>query len=286
MGAPASVGAAGGPGRLFVVATPIGNLGDITLRALDVLRSVALVAAEDTRVTRKLWARFDIETPLRSYHAHSDDRRTQELLARLEAGEDIALVTDAGTPLVSDPGEVLVSAWVARGGAVIPVPGASAVLTALVASALPVARWGFEGFLPRKGRERRERVARIAADDRATVIYEAHGRTAATLADLAAACGADRTAAVCRELTKLHEEIRRGTLGELADDLARAPIKGEVVIVVAGASRAAVAAMDLEAGRARVAMLAAQGLKRSAAARLVAEETGLSRRDLFAVVDE
>ncbi len=274
--------ATGERGRLYVVATPIGNLGDITLRALEVLRSVALVAAEDTRVTRKLWARYDIETPLRSYHAHSDDRRTHELLARLEAGDDIALVTDAGTPLVSDPGDVLVSAWLARGGAVIPVPGASAVLAALVASGIAGARWGFEGFLPRKGRERRERLARLAADDRATVIYEAHGRTAATLADLAAACGADRPVAVCRELTKLHEEVRRGTLGELADELTRSPVKGEVVIVVAGASESAVAAIDLEHGRERVRRLVAEGVKRSAAARIVAEETGLPRRELFA----
>ena len=274
--------ATGDRGRLYVVATPIGNLGDITLRALEVLRSVALVAAEDTRVTRKLWARYDIETPLRSYHAHSDDRRTQELLARLEAGDDIALVTDAGTPLVSDPGDVLVSAWLARGGAVIPVPGASAVLAALVASGIAGPRWGFEGFLPRKGRERRERLERLAADDRATVIFEAHGRTAATLADLAAACGADRPGAVCRELTKLHEEVRRGTLGELADELARTPVKGEVVIVVAGASESAVAAIDLEQGRERVRRLVAEGVKRSAAARIVAEETGLPRRELFA----
>jgi 16S rRNA (cytidine1402-2'-O)-methyltransferase len=273
-------------GTLYVVATPIGNLGDITLRAIDVLKDVAVVAAEDTRVTRKLWARFAIDTPLLSYHAHSDDGRTQELLRRLEAGDDVALVTDAGTPLLSDPGEVLVTAWAERGGTIVPIPGASAALAALVASALPVARWGFEGFLPRKGRGRRERLARIAADDRATVIYEAHGRTAATLADLAAVCGAERPAAVCRELTKLHEEVRRGPLGRLAEELATTPPRGEVVIVVAGATEAAVAAVSLEAGRARVAMLASQGLKRSVAARLVAEETGLSRRELFEVVDE
>ncbi len=273
----------GARGTLFVVATPIGNLGDITLRALEVLRDVAVVAAEDTRVTRKLWARFDIETPLRSYHAHSDDRRTLELLERLEAGDDVALVSDAGTPLLSDPGEVLVKAWVERGGRVVPVPGASAALAALVASGIPAPRWGFEGFLPRKGRERRERLQRIAADDRATVIYEAHGRTASTLADLAAACGADRPAAVCRELTKLHEEVRRGSLGRLAVELAAASVKGEVVIVVAGATDVTVAVASLEAGRARVERLVAEGVKRSAAARMVAQDTGLPRRDLFAI---
>jgi 16S rRNA (cytidine1402-2'-O)-methyltransferase len=275
----------GGHGTLYVVATPIGNLGDITLRALDVLRDVAVVAAEDTRVTRKLWARFEIETPLVSYHAHSDDRRTAQLIERLQGGDDVALVTDAGTPLVSDPGEVLVGAWIAQGGTVVPLPGASAVLAALVASGVPAARWGFEGFLPRKGRERAERLARIARDDRATVLFEAHGRTAATLRDLAAACGADRRAAVARELTKLHEEVRRGTLAELGEDATTRPTRGEVVIVVAGATAEDVAEVSLEAGRARVERLVAEGVKRSAAAKMVAQETGLPRRELFVVSD-
>lgn len=275
----------GRPGTLYVVATPIGNLGDVTLRALEVLRDVAVVAAEDTRVTRKLWTRFGIETPLVSYHAHSDDRRTAELVQRLETGDDVALVTDAGTPLVSDPGAVLVGAWIAQGGTVVPIPGASAVLAALVASGLPAARWGFEGFLPRKGRERKERLARIAADDRATVLYEAHGRVAGTLRDLALVCGADRGAVVARELTKLHEEVRRGSLGELAQDAIARPVKGEVVIVVAGATAEDVVEVSLEAGRARVERLVAEGVKRSAAAKIVAEETGLPRRELFDTAD-
>lgn len=273
-----------GRGTLFVVSTPIGNLGDITLRALDVLRSVAVVAAEDTRVTRKLWARYDITTPLLSYHAHSDDRRTRELIARLASGDDVALVTDAGTPLVSDPGDVLTSAWSESGGEVVPIPGASAVLAALVTSGIPAPRWGFEGFLPRKGRERKERLARVAADDRASVLYEAHGRTAATLRDLADACGAERRAAVCRELTKLHEEVRRGTLGDLATAFSARSIKGEVVIVVAGSS-ATLESVGLAVGRRRVAMLVGEGVKRSSAARLVADETGLPRRELFALDD-
>lgn len=277
------MGSEDGQGTLFVVATPIGNLGDITLRALEVLRSVAVVAAEDTRVTRKLWSRFEIDTPLLSYHAHSDDRRTRQLITRLESGDDVALVTDAGTPLVSDPGDVLVAAWVEAGGNVVPVPGASAVLAALVASGIPAPRWGFEGFLPRKGRERKERIARIATDDRATVLYEAHGRTAATLRDLAAACGAERQAAVARELTKLHEEVRRGPLSELAAAIETRSIKGEVVIVVAGASAEDVAGVSLEVARGRVERLVAEGVKRSAAARMVAEETGLPRRELFAL---
>ena len=282
-----------GPGTLYVVATPIGNLGDITLRAIEVLRAVAVVAAEDTRLTRRLWARHAIGTPLLSYHARSPQSRHDLLLSRLGGGDDVALVSDAGTPLVSDPGAELVAAWAARGGRVVPIPGASAVLSALVASGLPAARWGFEGFLPRRGRERRERLARIAADERATVLFEAPGRTARTLKDLAAACGADRAAAVCRELTKLHEEVRRGVLGELAANALADPPRGEVTIVVAGAQAGfepadgPAAKTEEQAGaaladaRARVDALVADGQSRSSAARQVAHETGLPRRELF-----
>lgn len=274
-------------GILYVVATPIGNLGDVTLRALEVLRAVPLVAAEDTRLTRRLWARHGVATHLVSYHVRNAAQRAPELLAHLRGGADLAIVTDAGTPLVSDPGEGLVAAWAAEGGRVVPIPGASAVLAALVASALPVPRWGFEGFLPRSGRERRERLARIAGDDRATVLFEAPGRTAATLRDLATACGADRPAALCRELTKLHEEIRRGTLDDLAAGAAADPPRGEVTIVVAGRP-AAVSGVDqaadpaaLEAARTRVQALVLAGDRRADAARRVAAETGLARRDLF-----
>ncbi len=272
-------------GTLWVVATPIGNLGDVTLRALEVLRAVPLVAAEDTRLTRRLWARHGITTRLVSYHARSGPGRQEELLAHLRAGADLAFVTDAGTPLVSDPGEGLVAAWAAEGGRVVPVPGASAVLAALVASGIAAPRWGFEGFLPRSGRERRERLARIAADERATVLFEAPGRTAATLRDLAAAYGAERRGALCRELTKLHEEIRRGPLGELAAGAVMDPPRGEVTIVVAGRAAAADAtgptAGAVAGARARVAALVADGLSRSAAAKQVAAETGMPRRELF-----
>lgn len=286
------------PGTLYVVATPIGNLGDMTERAMATLRSVAVVAAEDTRVTRKLWARFDIGTLLVSFHARSDERRLAELLERLRAGDDVALVSDAGTPLVSDPGGELVSAWAAEGGTVVPIPGPSAVLAALMASGIAAPRWAFEGFLPRKGAERRERLARIAADDRATVLFEAPGRTAATLRDLVASCGPERPAALCRELTKLHEEVRRGRLAELAAGAAAEPPRGEVTIVVAGGSGGSggsggdggdggdgppsgAAPVALAEGRARVAELVAQGSSRSDAARHVARETGLPRRELF-----
>jgi 16S rRNA (cytidine1402-2'-O)-methyltransferase len=265
------------------VATPIGNLGDITLRALEVLGSVAVVAAEDTRLTRRLWERHGLGTPLVSYHAHSDSARTRELLARLANGEDVAIVTDAGTPLVSDPGADLVGRWIDEGGSVVPIPGPSAVLAALVASGIPAPRWTFEGFLPRRGRERATRLARVAADERATVLFEAPARCAGSLRDLATACGPDRAAALCRELTKRFEEVRRGTLAELAADALARPPKGEVTIVVAGAASSAVepAQIDLADGRRQVQALVESGMPRSGAAREVATRTGLPRRELF-----
>lgn len=274
-------------GVLYVVATPIGNLGDVTLRALEVLRAVGLVAAEDTRMTRRLWARHGLGTRLISYHARNAAVRGPELLTRLRAGSDLAIVTDAGTPLVSDPGESLVRAWADAGGRVVPIPGPSAVLAALVAAGLPAARWGFEGFLPRSGAERRARLARIAADDRTTVLFEAPLRTAATLRDLAGACGGARRAALCRELTKLHEEVRRGSLAELAVEARDRPPRGEVTLVVAGRPEVAVDAQaevradDVAAARRRVAALVAGGMSRASAAKQVAAETGLPRRDLY-----
>jgi 16S rRNA (cytidine1402-2'-O)-methyltransferase len=269
-------------GTLYVVATPIGNMGDITLRAIDVLRAVPLVAAEDTRMTRRLWARHGIETRLVSYHAQSGAGRLRELVEHLEGGSDLALVTDAGTPLVSDPGGELVAEWAARGGRVLPIPGASAVLAALVASGLPTARWAFDGFLPRRGRERRDMLARMATEERTVVLFEAPGRVAATLRDLAAACGDGRAAAVCRELTKLHEEVWRGTLSELAARAEEAAPRGEVVLVIAGAAGGdPVATQSLEEGRAEVDRLVSAGMSRSSAAREVAGRTGLPRRDLF-----
>jgi 16S rRNA (cytidine1402-2'-O)-methyltransferase len=270
-------------GTLYVVSTPIGNLGDITLRALDVLRSVPLVAAEDTRLTRRLWARHGIETRLVAYHGQSQPGRLEQLLEHLAGGADLALVTDAGTPLVSDPGGELVAAWAARGGQVVPIPGASAALAALVASGLPAARWAFEGFLPRRGRERRQRLERVCTDERPTILFEAPGRAAATLADLSVACGMGRRASVSRELTKLHEETWRGTLGELARRAAATPPRGELTIVVAGAGegRAVEPAISLEVGRREVDRLVGEGMSRSSAAREVAQRTGLGRRELF-----
>lgn len=283
-------------GTLYVVATPIGNLGDVTLRALEVLRAVPLVAAEDTRLTRRLFARHRLNTRLLSYHARNASAREAELLGHLRGGRDLALVSDAGTPLVSDPGERLVRAWLGEGGRVVPIPGASAVLAALVASGLATPRWAFEGFLPRSGRARRERLEYLAAEERATVVFEAPGRAAGTLRDLALACGEERPAALCRELTKLHEEIWHGSLGQLAARAAAEPPRGEVTLVVAGGpsgsgtparspaharAAGATAALGLANGRAEVARLMGEGMSRSAAARRVAATTGLPRRELF-----
>ena len=282
-------------GRLFVVATPIGNLGDVTLRALEVLRAVPLIVAEDTRITRRLLDRHGVETRVTSYHARSGPGRTGALLEHLRSGADLALVTDAGTPAVSDPGTDLVTAWAAEDGVVVPIPGASAVLAAVAASGVAGPRWSFEGFLPRSGRERRERLARIAADERGTVVYEAPGRVAATLGDLTAACGPDRPAAVCRELTKLHEQIVRGSLGELAGvatmdpggGAGSIPARGEFVIVIGYApggttGTTAEGAEDrLAAARADVERLVGSGVARGEAARRVAAATGLSRRRLY-----
>jgi len=275
---------------LYIVATPIGNLGDVTFRALEVLRAVPLIAAEDTRVTHRLLERYEVTTRTTSYHAQSGPAKERELLAHLASGADLALVTDAGTPVVSDPGEGLVAAWAARGGRVVAVPGASSVLAAVASAGVAGPRWAFEGFLPRSGRERRERLAAIAADERGAVMFEGPNRVAATLADLAAACGGDRAGAVCRELTKLHEQVARAPLGELARRAADGtiPARGEVVIVVGwGRGSATIAgAADaredaLTAARARVEGLVADGVARGEAARRVAKETGLARRSLY-----
>jgi 16S rRNA (cytidine1402-2'-O)-methyltransferase len=287
---PASDGDGGRTGTLYVVATPIGNLADVTLRALETLRNVPLIAAEDTRLTHRLLARHGIETRMTSYHAQSDRSRATALLDHLRGGADLALVTDAGTPTVSDPGSDLVAAWAAEGGTVVPIPGASAVLAAVSASGLAGPRWTFEGFLPRSGRVRRERLERIAADDRGTVVYEAPGRVAATLGDLAAACGDERPAAVCRELTKVHETIVRGSLGELAGAArdGAIPPRGEFAVVVGTWSGARPTSAEpmaqgegISAARDEVERLVGEGVARGEAARRVAAATGLPRRSLY-----
>jgi len=267
-------------GQLYVVSTPIGNMGDFSFRAAAVLREADLILAEDTRHSRRLLDRYEVRTPLLAHHEHNEARTTPRVIARLQAGEAVALVSDAGTPLLSDPGARLVRACADAGIRVVPVPGASALLAALVASAIEAERFTFYGFLPRKGRDRKDLVSEIARSAHAAVVYEAPGRVADTLAELAEAGANGRLAAVARELTKQYEEIRRGTVGELAAYYAAAAPRGEVVLVVSGAA-AAEASADDDTVRARVQALRADGLSpRDVAARL-ATELGLSRNAAY-----
>lgn len=219
-----------------MVATPIGNLRDITLRALEVLAAADVIACEDTRVTRKLLERYAITTPLTPYHDHNAEAARPKILARLAAGEAVALVSDAGTPLVSDPGFKLVRAAQQAGHLVTALPGASAVLAALLVAGLPTDRFFFEGFLPAKESQRRARIAELAQIPSTLVLFETGPRLARALADLAAGLGR-REAAICRELTKLHEEVRRGDLVTLAQGYTDAAPRGEIVIVIAPPAR-------------------------------------------------
>lgn len=264
-------------GRLYVVATPIGNLADITLRALRVLSDVEVIAAEDTRTTRKLLAHHGITTPLVSYHEHNEVVRTPELLARLVAGESVAVVSEAGTPSISDPGYRLVEASIDAGVAVEPIPGASAVLAALVVSGLPTDSFVFEGFLPRRGGERRRRLEALAGERRTLVVFESPHRVDSSLGDMLAVLG-DRRAALCRELTKLHEEVRRAPLSELLASVERSPVKGELVIVVDGAPDVT-PDIDGALTEALERMDAGQSVRE--ATRAVAEERGVPRRALY-----
>lgn len=264
-------------GGLYLVATPIGNLGDISLRALEVLAGADVIACEDTRVTRKLTERFGIETPLTAYHEHNAAEARPKLLARLAQGEAVALVSDAGTPLISDPGYKLVREAADAGHAVTALPGASAVLAALSVAGLPTDRFFFEGFLPPKQAARQKRIAELIAMPATLVLFESGPRLAAALADLAAGLGA-RAAAVCRELTKLHEEVRRGDLATLARDYeAGAETRGEIVIVIAPPAEQETANEDVDAmlrnALARVSVKDAVGE--------VALATGRARRDVY-----
>lgn len=265
---------------LHLIATPIGNLGDLSPRAVEVLKGVDAIACEDTRVTGKLAQRFAIATPLLSYHEHNAERMRPKLIARLKAGERIALVSDAGTPLVSDPGYKLVREAAEEGIPVVAVPGPSAALAALIVSGLPTDRFFFQGFLPVKAGARKETLAELARIPASLIIYEAARRLGETLADLAEGLGG-RLAAVGRELTKLHEEVRRGPLDALARHYAEHPAKGEAVIVVAPPAPRADAAVDLEALDARLAELVGRvGVKEAAAE--AARAFGVSRREAYA----
>ncbi|HYA68603.1 MAG TPA: 16S rRNA (cytidine(1402)-2'-O)-methyltransferase [Acidimicrobiales bacterium] len=269
-------------GRVVLVATPIGNLGDLSPRAVSVMAEADVVYCEDTRRTRALLAHAGVTgVGLMSLHAHNEQARIPQLLARLAAGETVAVVSDAGMPSVSDPGARLVVAALGAGASVSVVPGPNAALGALVVSGLDSERYCFEGFLPRRGPERRLRIGVLAADARTSVLYEAPSRVASTLADLAVAAGADRPVAVVRELTKVHEEVWRGSLSAAAAAFAAREVLGEVVIVMAGAPPRA-PAPDSELAEALAAQVAAGDSLRDAAT-TVARRFGVPRRRVYAL---
>ena len=269
------------PAGLYVVATPIGHLGDISLRALATLAAADAVLAEDTRVTKTLLAHYGITTPLVAYHEHTASSARARLIARIQDGQALALVSDAGTPLVSDPGYRLVEDAIAAGLRMVPIPGASATLAALVVSGLPTDRFFFEGFLPAKAGPRRARLAALAGIPGTLVIYEAPHRLAESLADAASVLGA-RPAAVARELTKFYETVRRGTLPDLATGYAaEAAPKGEIVVLIAPASASEREDEALVGIDEKLAVALGRHTVKDAAA-LVSGETGLARRDVYA----
>ena len=273
-------------GVLYLVATPIGNLGDFSPRAVETLEAVDFIAAEDTRVSVKLLNHFQIKKPLVSYHEHNHVSAGRAILDRLLAGERCALVTDAGTPAVSDPGEDLVRLCAENGVEVLSIPGCCAAVSALAVSGLPTGRFTFEGFLTVNKKSRRKHLDSLKGEERTMIFHEAPHKLRGTLEDLCAAFGPDRRIALCRELTKLHEETRRCTLQEAADYYAENPPKGEFVLVVAGAAPRTKAAATLEDGVGQVLALREQGMRLKDAVREVAEHTGLSRNELYAAALE
>ena len=267
-------------GILYLVATPIGNLGDLSPRAAETLAAVDFIAAEDTRVSVKLLNHFGIKRPLVSYHQHNQNTAGPAILRRLLSGESCALVTDAGTPAISDPGEALVGLCAENGVTVQAVPGCCALISALAVSGLPTGRFTFEGFLSTNKRDRREHLQSLQGERRTMVFYEAPHKLCGTLEDLREAFG-DRPVALCRELTKLHEETRRTTLAQAAAWYRENPPKGEFVLVVAGAEPVEAAAVTLEEGAALVLERRAAGERMKDAVRQVAQDTGLNRNELY-----
>lgn len=267
-------------GRLTLVGTPIGNLSDLSPRALDALRECDFIAAEDTRVTLHLLNRFGIKKPLVSYFEHNKRQRGEEICARLEAGENAALVTDAGMPAISDPGEDIVALCHERGIPVSVVPGPSAVVTALALSGLPTGRFTFEGFLSMNKRSRREHLASLKGESRTMVFYEAPHKLPATLCDLLESLG-DRRIALVRELTKVHEEVIRLSLAEAAARYQQETPRGEFVLIVEGASPEKTAAATPEEGAALAASYMEEGASASEAAKRAAAELGLKKGDIY-----
>jgi 16S rRNA (cytidine1402-2'-O)-methyltransferase len=273
-------------GTLYVVATPLGNLDDLSPRAAATLTRVAAVAAEDTRHTKPLLAHVGSHAELVSFHAHSSETALRRVLHLLASGKDVALVTDAGTPAVSDPGALLVAAARARDVPVVAVPGPTAVAAALSVSGLAADRYVFLGFLPRKGGDRRRLLETVATSEWSVVLFEAPLRVAELLEDLAAVCGGDRPAAVARELTKLFEETRAGTLTELAGYYAQAPPRGEVTVIVAGTGKVSSRQEPTPDPEARARSLLAQGMTRRDVAEQLAAETGMTRNTAYRLVNE
>ena len=273
-------------GTLYLVATPIGNLGDFSPRAVETLDAADFIAAEDTRVSVKLLNHFEIKKPLISYHEHNHVSAGQAILKRLLAGESCALVTDAGTPAISDPGEDLVRLCAENGVEILSIPGCCAAVNALAVSGLPTGRFTFEGFLTVNKKSRREHLDSLKNEERTMIFHEAPHKLRTTLNDLSAAFGPDRQMALCRELTKLHEETMRMTIGEAVAYFTDTAPKGEYVLVVAGAAPRQESAVTLEDGVAQVLALKEQGLRLKDAAKEVAEHTGLSKNDLYAAALE
>lgn len=267
-------------GILYLVATPIGNLQDMTFRAVEVLRTVDIIACEDTRHSIKLLNHFRISNKLTSYHEHNELERADELIDKLKAGSSVALISDAGTPAISDPGHVVVKAAIEAGIAVVPVPGAAAFVVAAIASGLPVGSLFFGGFLPSKKGDRRRRLEELASLPATLVIYESPHRIEKSLLDCFEILG-DRRAVIARELTKLHEEFLRGTLSELIAQLARSPIKGEIVLAIDQASKGTVALDSFLGISNLVAKYESEGLDRKAAIKKAAKDRGISKSEAY-----
>ncbi len=271
-------------GTLYLVATPIGNLGDLSVRAAETLEAVDFIAAEDTRVTVKLLNHLGIKKPMVSYHRHNADTRGDALTGRLLAGESCALVTDAGTPAISDPGEELVAQCAAQDIPVVPIPGPCAFVSALAVSGLPTGRFTFEGFLAMNKKNRRTHLDSLRQETRTMVFHEAPHKLSATLRDLEETFGPDRRISLCRELTKLHEQVWRTTLGQAAAHYAQNPAKGEFVLVVEGAAPVRKEEYTLEDGLAMAARLQAEGASTRDAVKQAAAACGLSRKALYDLV--
>lgn len=268
-------------GTLYLVPTPIGNLGDISPRMAQTMAQADFIAAEDTRVTMKLLNHLELKKPMVSYYRHNAENSGQSILQRLLAGESCALVTDAGTPAISDPGEDLVALCAQNGVPVVSIPGPCALVTALAASGQPTGRFTFEGFLAMNKKNRRRHLDSLRGEERTMIFYEAPHKLPATLKDLAATFGPERPVSLCRELSKLHEEIRRTTLGEAADYYDQNPPRGEFVLVVRGAEPAPEEEATLEDGLARVRALREEGASLRDAVKQAAKELGLSRNELY-----